>query len=343
MRQFSTKKLILILLTIAAIAISSAGCSNNKRGNSDKAETTRDAMQKQEISLKVVVPSGVPAMSMIKMIYEKPEITDYTTVEYEIIEATDVLNSRLLAGEADIAVVPTNFAAQIYNKGIKYELAVPSVWGIFYMVGTEEFSGWESLKGKEIYTIGRGLTPDITTRFILKKHGIDPDNDVTLTYLSGATELAPNFISGKSKLSIMPEPMLSTVLSKKQDAVIIVDFQKEWAEATGLGDSYPQASLVVKKELADNHPEVVESFINEYKKSIEWLYTDPQKAGQYAEELKTGIAADIVPAALPRMNIKFVSSDEGRQAVEAYLQVLLDSSPEMIGGKLPDESFYYKK
>jgi NitT/TauT family transport system substrate-binding protein len=38
-----------------------------------------------------------------------------------------------------------------------------------------------------------------------------------------------------------------------------------------------------------------------------------------------------------------MSAVDARPAVEKYLQVLLDFSPETIGGKLPDAKFYYQK
>ena len=65
--------------------------------------------------------------------------------------------------------------------------------------------------------IGRGLTPDVVFRSLLKENGLEPDKDVSLNYVNGATELAQLFISGKSTVSIMPEPVLSKVLTKKKD------------------------------------------------------------------------------------------------------------------------------
>ncbi len=319
--------------TDTSVNISGKGSTTGQSGTTNNGQ--------DEITVKVVIPTGVPALSIIRMAYEKPGIHPGITVEYEITESTDVLSSRLVSGEADIAVIPTNLAAQLYNKGVKYYIAAPSVWGIFYMVATDQLAGWEALKGREIHTIGLGLTSDILTRYILSIHGVDPDKDVTMTYLTGAAELAPNFISGKSTLSIMPEPMLSTVMAKKPETVIVLDFQKEWAEATGLSGGYPQAALVIKKDTADKYPEFTDKFIAEYKESIEWLYTEPQKAGVYAAELKTGIAAEIVPVALPRMNIVFKTAAEAKGAVNEYLGVIFESSPEMIGGKLPGDDIYY--
>jgi NitT/TauT family transport system substrate-binding protein len=298
--------------------------------------------ESETIELKVAAPSGVPLLSMIQMIYEEQNVMDNTIMKYEIIEATDVLVSRLMSRELDIAIVPTNLAAQLHNKGLDYKLVSSNVWGIFYLVGTDEINSWDDLKGKDIYTMGQGLTPDITFRYLLTQHGLDPEVDVNLIYLSGATELAPTFISGKSTLSVMPEPMVSTVLAKKEGAEILFDLQEEWKIATSLESSYPQASLIVKKEALEDYEDVINAFVEQYQESIHWLYDNPEIAGQYAEALQTGIPAAMVPLALPRMNIEHVLAGDAKQSVEAYLQVLFESDPNTIGGHIPDASFYYE-
>ena len=58
-------------------------------------------------------------------------------------------------------------------------------------------------KGEDVYMMGKGLVPDIVFRTLCKENGIDPDTDINIIYLSGATELAPNFLAGKTKISIL--------------------------------------------------------------------------------------------------------------------------------------------
>ena len=82
------------------------------------------------------------------------------------------MSSRIISGEIDIAVVSTNLAATLYNKGWIINWRHPAC-GRLYIVGNEKTEDLEELR-KEIYTMGRGLTPDIVLRYILSG-SIDPE------------------------------------------------------------------------------------------------------------------------------------------------------------------------
>ncbi len=305
------------------------------------AETTAATETNEALSLKFAMPAGAPTISIIKAMKEQPAIADGVTVEYEMVKSPDLMASKLIKGELAAAIVPSNLAIKLYNKGIDYKYAATGVWGILYIVGNEEVNGWQDLKGKTITMIGRGLTPDIVTRHLLKANGLEPDVDVTFEYVDGATNLAPMFISGKSSISIMPEPMLSKVMTKKQDSKILFDLQAEWKNATGTSDSYPQAGMLIKGDIIANHPMVAKALLDTYNESITWVNQNPTEVSTYADELKIGTHGKLISKALPRMNLMFKNAIDSKTALETYYQVLFDASPKAIGGKMPDDNFYF--
>ncbi len=304
--------------------------------------TTAETTQAVEpLNLKFAMPAGAPTLSIIKAMKEQPALGEGVTVDYEMVKSPDLMASKLIKGELDAAIVPSNLAIKLYNKGIDYKYAATGVWGVLYIVSSEEINGWQALKGKTITMIGRGLTPDIVTRHILKVNGLEPDVDVKFDYVDGATNLAPLFISGKSTLSIMPEPMLTKVLMKKQDSKILFNLQEEWKSATGTTDSYPQAALLIKGDLIANHPMVAKAFLDIYSISISWINKNPEKAGAYADELEIGLPGKLVGKAIPRMNLMFKNAADSKTALETYYKVLFDVDPKTIGGKMPDDNFYF--
>lgn len=296
-----------------------------------------------EKTVRVLMPTGLPAISMAGMIEGGELNIPGYSVEYDIVEAPSLMAGKLVAGEADLAVVSTNLAIRLYNKGVKVKYAGGVVWGILYIITQEDVSSWQDLKGKEIYALGRGLTPDIILRYLLNKNGLDPEKDVTLSYVSGTTELAPAFVAGKSKTSIIPEPALSMVLSKKPDTRIAMDLQKEWAKATGSSESYPQASLIVLGDFASQHPEFVQQFTAAYDRAVTGINNDPDKGGKLASRYLDMPSAPVITKAIPRSNLRWVPAAEARQSVETYYKVLFDFSAKTIGGKMPDDNFYLTK
>lgn len=305
-------------------------------------ETAEVEEVEEPFALRVIVPYGTPALSMVKMMTEEPVIGENVTVTYEALAAADVLTAELINHEADIAIVPTNLAAVLHAKEAGYKIAGSSVWGVLYLVAMEEMDSLEDLKGKTISLIGRGLTPDAMMQYILMENGIDPETDLTLEYFGGSSELAANFISGQSEIALIPQPLLTAVLSKKEGAKVVVDLQEEWGELTG-EPRYPLSSIIVSEALIEHHPEVAEDFLSEFEAGVVWLNEHPEVAGTYYEALDIGLAAPVVTKAIPQSNLTYMSVTESREAFDRYLTVLHDFNPKLTGGKPVDEALYFEK
>ncbi|WP_093372513.1 ABC transporter substrate-binding protein [Tindallia magadiensis] len=344
------KKVLMIVLIMVLTITSFAACSNNKQAAEDQEKATgiqEEAAEKPEeaeqISVKVAAPTGAPTLSMIRMFKEQPSFGDHVNIQYESVQSPDLMASRLLSGEVDIAVVPTNLAASLYHRGADFQLVASSVWGVLYMVGNEEIDQWEDLKGKDIHTLGRGLTPDIILRYVLSGNGIDPDQDVNLHYMGGATELAPAFTAGQIDLAVIPEPALTNILMNREDAVVLYNLQEEWSRLNEGYSSYPQASLIISRDLIDNQRAFVDAFLEEYESSIDWLFENRELAGEYSEELEVGMRKGAVVQGLERMNIEYQHASEAKPSIEAYIRVLLEAAPDTVGGKELDDNFYMEK
>ncbi|MBS3901808.1 MAG: ABC transporter substrate-binding protein [Dethiobacter sp.] len=296
-----------------------------------------------DLTVRVVVPDGVPALSIIRLLRERPSMGRNVKISYEVVRSPELMAARVISGEADIAIVSTNLAAVLYNRNVPYKLAAANVWGVLHLVSSENIRSWQDLRGKEVHTFGRGLTPDIVFRYLLSENGLNPERDVTLRYLGSGTELAQAMIAGRVRTAVLPEPAATQVIMRRPDVSPVLDLQQAWAMATGLGLSYPQASLLISNALLNGYPEFVERFLSEVAQSAEWVNNNRNTAGVWAEELQTGMTARVVENALPRANIRFVNAREARAAIEAYLRVLRDFSPETVGGRLPSETFYFQR
>jgi NitT/TauT family transport system substrate-binding protein len=318
------KKLIIFILTSLTVLLPLSSRS------------AAEVPSEQPVQVRLVVPTGATLATVAMMKPSNP--ADGYEVKMDVIGSSDLIAARIISGEADFAVIPSNLAAVLANKGTGIRLAGPAIWGLNYIVTSENLSDWEDLRGKTVNMIGRGLTPDITFRHLLTENGLVPDKDVEIVYASAATELAPAFLTGRNKVSMMPEPMITTVLSKKPDTRILVDVQKEWRRL--YGTSYPQASLVVSSKFQKEHPEYTEQFIREFARSVAAAVDDPVSAGKAVAVIAPEMNAEIMAMGIPRMNLEFVGAVQARASLEAYFKVLESYDPASIGGKLPSDDFY---
>lgn len=324
------KRKFLLYILIAIISIIAIGC--------EKQSLTPTKPK----SVKFYYQDGLPALTVAKLVKENPDMDEKIKIDYEMQKSPDLLVTKILKEEADIAIVPSNLAAQAFNKDLPYKILGTSTWGAMYLTSTEEIKSFDDLKGKEIYAFGKGLTPDLVLRHVLLNNGIKPDSDVKITYLNSASEMGPAFLSGKTNLAVLPEPMLSAVMAKKEGAKVIFDLNEEWSHSTGAKKGFPQASLIIKTDLIENNIEFVESFIKEYEASRKWAIENQDELAEYAEELEIGVAKDVIKKGIRWTNPEEFSIKDSLQEYEIYYKAILASSPDFIGGKLPDEKLYFE-
>lgn len=303
----------------------------------------------QTIDVKVAGLKGPTSIGMIKMIDEQQTIGENTNVSYDVLPTPDVLVSKLLNGEYDFATIPTNVASIIYNKKGEYQVAGVPIWGVLYVVTNGlEVTDWDDFKGQIVYPFAQASTPDVIFKYLLKQNGVALD-DVTFDYSVQQAELAQALVAGEVSLAVLPEPFVTAVTMKNADIKIAMDIQQEWkavhTESTEApaDASYPMTAIVVKKEFAEAHPQMVEAFLNHYNDSIKWVNQSAGEAAKLVEKHEIGLTVEAAEQAIPRCNLDLVNAATAEFPINHYLKVLNEFSPKTIGGQMPDENFYYGK
>lgn len=290
-------------------------------------------------NIKVLTPSGLPALSLVKMVNENKQIAG-NNIEYKIEKNSDALVVDMLKREGDIAIVPSNFAAQLYNKNLDYVILGTVGWGSFYIVSDKKITSLKELKNKQIYTFGRGLTPDIVLRNILLNNGINLENDIKINYVTSGNELPPLFIGGKANIINIPEPMLSTLIYKDKKAYVNFNLNDIWKNLYKTKYGYPQSTLVVKKEILDKNPQFIKSFLENLESSIKFLYGNSDNKNDYINRLNIMINMNVIDNILLNANIDFVRIDNCKQEYENYFKVLNQFNSKVLGGNIPDEKIF---
>ena len=102
--------------------------------------------------------------------------------------------------------------------------------------------------------------------------------------------------------------------------------------------------MVVTKSFAEKNSKLLKSFLSAYEASYKKTLKNPKEAGELCEKFELGLAAGIVTASIPKANYVYIASSSGKAQpkVEELLNIFLSFEPTSIGGKLPDEGFYFK-
>ncbi len=176
-------------------------------------------------SVDIYVPDGATALALAYFMYSGEKVSG-AQLNIHVVTATSI-GSFVANGTADLAVMPSNAAANMYNRSGKYKLVMTLTHGNLYIVGGE-MSGADSLVGKRVGAIGQGQVPDLVLRYILKRKGIDyvlsdtaAEGKVAISYYSDGASVARALKAGLIDFGLLAEPAASTVydlVNTKPDA-----------------------------------------------------------------------------------------------------------------------------
>ncbi len=288
-------------------------------------------------ALRVGALKGPTAMGMVRM------MSDDGVNRYTLAGSADELTPKLIKGELDIICVPANLAAVLYNKteGQLVTLAVNTL-GVLYIVenGGESVQSMADLKGKTIVAAGKGSTPEFGLRYLLEQNGLDPDQDMTVDWKSEHAECVAALAAGTADIALLPQPFVTVAQGKLEKLRVALDLTEEW-DALDNGSAMITGVAVARRELVEERPELVEKFLIEYARSVEWVNENTAEAAELVAANGIIESPAVAEKALPHCNIVCLTGEEMREKLSGYLSVLAEANPESVGGRLPEDGFYY--
>ena len=266
-----------------------------------------------------------------------------TLLRYEVTLGSDPANDivpRLTNGELDIAAIPTNLAATLYNRtdgGIKL-LALNTLGVLHILENGDTVNSLADLEGRTLYATGQGSNPEYVLNYLLEANGLDPAADVDIQWLA-SEELTARMASGDIDLCMLPVPAATTVMMQNSDVRDAIDLNDAWTESGAQG-TFTMGCLVARTEWLEGNSELVPGILEEYAASIDYANSNPEEAAALIEQYGIVPKAAVAQAAIPQANMVCVTGED-MKGIADYYQVLFDADPTSIGGAIPGEDFYY--
>jgi len=149
------------------------------------------------------------------------------------------------------------------------------------------------------------------------------------------------FKNSQSGIAMLPQPYVTIAQTQVEGLRIAANLTEVWDELDN-GSALITGVVVVRSDFANEHPQQIAAFLDEYRESVEFVNSNIPEAAQLIEKFNIFKAA-VAQKALPYCNITFMEGEEMKDKVEGYLNVLFEQNPKSVGGKLPDDEFYYIK
>lgn len=356
-----TRKLLALTLSLALTAGLAACSTQAPAEDTAPPESTAPAAETQTPAAETAVPyqtvhlgllSGPTGMGAAKMLadndeaYAQVEAGTYeggTLLRYEVTLGSDPANDivpRLTNGELDIAAIPTNLAATLYNRtdgGIKL-LALNTLGVLHILENGDTVNSLADLEGRTLYATGQGSNPEYVLNYLLEANGLDPAADVDIQWLA-SEELTTRMASGDIDLCMLPVPAATTVMMQNSDVRDAIDLNDAWTESGAQG-TFTMGCLVARTEWLEDNSELVPGILEEYAASIDYANSNPEEAAALIEQYGIVPKAAVAQAAIPQANMVCITGED-MKGIADYYQVLFDADPTSIGGAIPGEDFYY--
>lgn len=301
------------------------------------------AEETEKVTVRLGGLKGPTSMGMVKMLEDAENGLTANNYEFTLAGSPNDLTPALLKGDLDVLAVPVNLGAILFGKSNgAVQLAAVNTLGVLYIVekGGETVQALEDLKGKTLYATGKGSTPEYALAYLLAQHGMDINTDLTVDWKSEHTEVVAQMAKEETAIALLPQPFVTVAAGQVENLRVALDLTKEW-DSLDNGSQLITGGLVVRKAFAEEHPEAMAAFLEEYAASTAYTNEHPAEAAQLIEKFDI-IKAAVAEKAIPFCNIVCVTGDEMKGIVAGYYQTLFDQNPESVGGAMPGDEFYLK-
>ena len=239
------KKKLVVLSMILVLVLSVVGCSkknkeetkeqtnNNASATEEVVDSGDDKSETEEVADKVKVSvaslKGPTSMGLVKMMKENEANNIKNEYDWNMYTAADEIVPKVVKGEVDIALIPANLAAVLYqktNQGISV-IDVNTLGVLNVLEHGNEIQSISDLKGKTICMTGKATVPEYTLKYLLSANGLS-ENDVTIEFKAEAPEVIAYMSTDDSVVGILPQPFVTSALLQDEGLRIACSLTEEW-------------------------------------------------------------------------------------------------------------------
>ncbi len=336
------KKYVKLLAMVAAVVmIMTAFAACGSSGNDVSSDIT-ESKTVEKTKVNIAALKGPTGIGMTWLLDSADKGTSENDYSYTIASAPDELTGKLVSGALDIAALPTNAAAALYQKtngGV--QLLCLNTLGVLYIIEDgDDIKSVADLKGKTIAASGQGAVPEFVLDYVLAENGIDPEKDVKIEWYDEHSEIAAQMLADKIEIAIVPEPFVTTITMQDDDIRVALNMTEEWDKVAD--STLSMGCIVVRTEFAEKNPDAVANFLEEYTQSVNNANNKVDETADLCVKYEIVAKKPIAVSAIPRCNMVTVTGDEMINQISGFYELLFNFKAGLIGGALPDDNFYYK-
>ncbi|MGP1681265.1 MAG: ABC transporter substrate-binding protein, partial [Giesbergeria sp.] len=251
----------------------------------------------------------------------------------------DQLRMMAMGDKADILAMPSNVAANLFNRGAGVTLLNISTWGALWIVTRDgQRKTLADYKGEEIAVPFRGDMPDIVLQLLAAKQGLDVQKDFRIRYVPTPMEAMQLLITRRVSHALLAEPAVSLALRKTKSFPIDLiapelhrgaDLQQEWGHWFKRKSHLPQAGIAAVGAVRQQ-PDVLLAVAQAYDNSLAWCRAHPLDCGAMMAKHINLLTPEAVADAIAVSQLDAVSAAAARPELEFFFEQLIARNPALV-------------
>lgn len=337
------KKILALVLVLVLVVGAFAGCGKKSEGNSSQINNGKESEEGLKGGkLNITAIAGPTGVGMVNLMQKSADEKTTNTYTFNVVSDPTQAVAAITNGTADVAAVPTNLAATLYKKtnGKVQVLAVNTLGVLSILENGDSIQSVADLKGKTIYTDSKnkGANPEYILRYLLEQNGLNPDEDVRIEF---AADIDTAVLNGEAKIALVPEPKASTYMMQNKSVRRALNLTEEWNKVSDDDCALMMGCVIARTDFVEKNPDAITLFLEDYMASIQAAKSDVETTATLCETYKIIPKAAVARQALPNCGLTYVTGNLMKKQLSAYLKVLFDYDPNVVGGALPKDDFYY--
>lgn len=264
----------------SAASVSGAPAVSSSAAAGSAAPESTGTPAAERTAFRIASLKGPTTMGLVKLMDEADKGEARHDYEVTMYGAADEIAPQLIKGDIDVALVPCNLAGVLYNKtGGAVEVARRQHTGrAVCRHHRRRHHQRGRFGGQNHLHHGKGTTPEYVLNYVLTQNGLTPGEDVTIEYMSEATEvLAAMQASSGYSVAMLPQPYVTTAQMQMEGLKVALDMTEEWDKVSP--DSALVTGVVVaRKEFVEQNEAAFNEFLEDYKASTEFVNANVDEA-----------------------------------------------------------------
>ena len=256
------------------------------------------------------------------------------------------LRAMVIGEQVDFSAMPSNLAAIFYNKGHHLTLMNISVWNIMDIISQDKaITSLAQLVDKEIVVPFKNDMPSIVLRQLLNAQLGDNAKRVKIRYSHSLADAAQLLLAGKVKQALLIEPLSSLALYQnshkgKVELVRAINISEQWKKTFPNTPKLPQAGIIANTTVNTNKT-LISKVNKAYTEAAVWCNKNVILCADIVNKYLPKMPKPALITAIKSTNLDPINSSVAKKDLQGFYQLLAESDIKRIGGKLPDDNFYF--